>query len=127
MNDFELFWKVYPKKQAKKDALKAWAQVRIGRPPVTELILAVQKASKTDQWMKGFIPHAATWLRGERWADEYTIDLPNVVNEKPWWDTATGIEKKGAEFGLSVHDFPSFPVFKQEVFAHAKPNLETHD
>jgi hypothetical protein len=41
--------------------------------------------------------------------------LPNVVNEKPWYETSTGIELKGKEFGLKVEDFPSFPHFKAAV------------
>ena len=104
MQDFDKFWKVYPKKVAKADARKAWEQTKAIRPDIETVIKAVQAASRTEQWMRGagqFIPHAATWLRGERWEDQHEVVLPDVVNEKPWHETATGIEAKGRELGTS--------------------------
>ena len=118
LKQFEEFWKLYPRKVAKADARKAWAQTKDFRPELEELLTAVKNACKQEQWMKNggaFIPYAATWLRGERWSDEFEITLPNVVNEKPWYETSTGIELKGQEFGLKVADFPSFPAFRAAV------------
>ncbi|NDA64363.1 MAG: hypothetical protein EBX50_20395, partial [Chitinophagia bacterium] len=59
--------------------------------------------------------YPATWLRGERWEDELTIVLPDVVNEKPWHETASGIEAKGKEFGLYPSQFATFPEFRAAV------------
>ncbi len=75
-------------------------------------------ACKTEQWMRGsgqFIPHAATWLRGERWEDELVVVLPDVVNEKPWHETASGIEAKGKELGLEPSQFDHWQAFKVAV------------
>jgi hypothetical protein len=58
-------------------------------------------------------------LRGERWEDELTIVLPDVVNEKPWHETASGIEAKGKELGLDPSQFDSFPAFKVAVMRQA--------
>jgi hypothetical protein len=66
-----------------------------------------------------FIPYPATWLRGERWEDELEVKLPNVVNQKPWHETATGIELKGKELGLDPSQFESFPHFKVAVMRAA--------
>ena len=62
-----------------------------------------------------FIPYPATWLRGERWEDELVVVLPDVVNEKPWHETASGIEAKGRELGLDPSQFDTWPAFKVAV------------
>lgn len=122
MNDFDLFWQVYPRKVAKAEARKAWQQTASIRPDTQSLINAVLSHCKTEQWMKAngsFIPHAATWLRGERWEDVYEVKLPGVVNDKPWHETASGIEAKGRELGILPENFESFPHFKTAVMRAA--------
>jgi hypothetical protein len=122
MDDFDKFWAAYPKKVAKADARKAWAQTKDIRPELTNLLTAINANCKTESWMKSggaFIPYPATWLRGERWEDELEVSLPNVVNEKPWHETATGIEMKGKELGLDPSQFESFPHFKVAVMRAA--------
>jgi len=118
MEEFEKFWKTYPRKVGKADARKAWAQTERLRPDINTLVEAILAACKTEQWMRGggqFIPHASTWLRGERWEDEHEVVLPGVVNEKPWHETASGIEAKGKELGITPNQFASWPEFKQAV------------
>jgi len=118
MEEFDQFWMIYPKKVAKADARKAWIQTKDLRPDIAKLLSAVTAACKTEQWMKSggsFIPHAATWLRGERWDDVHEVVLPNVVNEKPWHETASGIEAKGKELGLEPSQFNTFPEFRAAV------------
>lgn len=115
---FEEFWKSYPRKVAKADARKAWKQTAHVRPDLQTILKAVKDASRTDQWMRGggaFIPHASTWLRGERWEDEHEVKIEGVVNEKPWYETSTGIEAKGAELGMTPDQFASWPQFKEAV------------
>jgi 2'-5' RNA ligase len=118
LEQFEQAWKLYPRKVAKAEARKAWGQVKEFRPDIETLLTAIKNACKQEQWMKNggaFIPHFSTWLRGERWDDEFEIVLPNVVNEKPWHETATGIELKGRELGLNPDDYPTFPAFRVAV------------
>ena len=117
-NEFEAFWSAWPRKVAKAEARKAWAQTSRVRPDLQTILTAILAASATEQWMRGngqFIPHAATWLRGERWEDEHEVRLAGVVNEKPWHETSTGIEAKGAELGIFPTNFESWPAFKQAV------------
>jgi len=68
-DQFEMFWKSYPKKTAKESAKKAWIKIK----PNDELIAKITKAVK-DQKLSDreqqFIPHAATWLNAKRWEDE---------------------------------------------------------
>jgi len=118
MQDFDQFWANYPKKVAKADARKAWVQTEGIRPPLEAILAAIKGACRTEQWMRQggqFIPHASTWLRGERWEDVFEVVIPEVVNEKPWHETAAGIEKKGAEFGLHPAQFEHFQAFRTAV------------
>ena len=122
MDDFDRWWAVFPRKVAKAEARKAWAQTASIRPDTDSLIKAVLSHCKTEQWMKSggaFIPHAATWLRGERWEDVYEVSLPDVVNEKPWHETATGIIRKGQELGISSDQFEHFQDFRTAVMRAA--------
>ncbi len=119
MEDFDKFWSAYPKKVAKADARKAWQQTASVRPDLETILKAIQAACKTEQWMRGggqFIPYPSTWIRGERWEDIHEVVIPDVINEKPWFETASGIEAKGAEFGLHVSQFDgNFQAFRAAV------------
>ena len=122
MDDFDKFWSIYPKKVAKAEARKAWAQTRLTRPNLDCLVKAIELACKTEQWMRGggqFIPYPATWLRGERWDDEFEVKLPNVVNEKPWHETWAGIFEKGKELGVLESQFEQPYLFKAAVMRAA--------
>jgi len=82
IKDFDQFWKSYPKKVAKGEAEKAWTQTTKVRPMIDVLILSVEKAKKSNDWMKDggqYIPHPASWLRDKRWLDESTqIQTRNI-------------------------------------------------
>lgn len=73
LSDFDWFWDSYPKRKAKLDAMKAWQQTRNARPPIEELIAALDKQASSDDWYRdggAYIPYPATWLRRGQWADE---------------------------------------------------------
>jgi len=67
---FSDFWEVWPKKRAKKDARIAWGKLRPSEELRQRIIAAVERENQGRQWKDGVIPHAATWLNGERWEDE---------------------------------------------------------
>ena len=64
---FNDFWKAYPRRVAKGEAVKAYMQVG-GH----EVLPDILKNLKTRVWPDDpkFIPHPATFLRGWRWLDE---------------------------------------------------------
>lgn len=69
---FARFWADYPRKTSKAEARKAFSKAWKKLPPHDEETvlsggLERAKAGWTDAQ---FIPHAATWLNGERWNDE---------------------------------------------------------
>ena len=69
---FEDFWAAYPRKVAKGNARKAFAAA-MKKTSIDEISAGLNKqltalSSKESQ----YIPHASTWLNGERWNDEPT-------------------------------------------------------
>lgn len=70
MTDFEIVWAQYPKKTAKKVALKAWLKLKPDTALVQQMIDALTWQTQTDQWKRGIIPHMSTWLNQERFNDE---------------------------------------------------------
>jgi hypothetical protein len=105
--EFARFWAVYPKKQNKADAKKAWRQTEMIRPSIEVVLKAVINEKSSNKWRKDggdYIPLPATWLRAEGWENSADIDLGDVVNGKMWHETEQGTIKKGQEFGLKYPD-----------------------
>lgn len=68
---FSIFWKLYPKKVSKADAVRAWGKIKKDLVPTIMQALAVHCVC--EQWVKDagqFIPNAATWLNKQKWEDE---------------------------------------------------------
>ncbi|MEN5236137.1 MULTISPECIES: helix-turn-helix domain-containing protein [Pseudomonas] len=69
---FDQFWKLYPKKRSRKEALKAWNKLNPTVDLQTLMIAALAKHCASPDWTKAggqYIPLASTWLNGERWHD----------------------------------------------------------
>ena len=67
---FEEFWSEYPAKKGKGQARKAF-KAALKKATFDELMTALRVFSEaTRATDKQFIPHASTWLNGERWLDE---------------------------------------------------------
>lgn len=122
MDEFEQFWAAYPKKRDKGAARTAWAKSAKMRPGMQELLAAIERGKQCADWQKDngqYIPYPATWLNGERWADEYEINLGANVSGKAWYETSTGIEAKGRELGVNRADYETFPAYRVAVHAAA--------
>lgn len=67
---FDEWWSHYPKKVAKGQARKAFrsAMKKISFDDLVQATDALARTSRNTE--KRFIPNPATWLNGERWADE---------------------------------------------------------
>ena len=72
---FDTFWKHYPRKVAKPNALKRWLKLKPNDDELKKMLVAIDqqelRKKETD-----FVPHPATWLNDRRWEDEIT--QPNV-------------------------------------------------
>lgn len=83
---FPEFWKLYPRKIGKGQAERAWAGA-VKKTSPAEIIaglrrqlpsLAMQRRTDGD-----YRPYPATWLNGQRWADEQDSSGPRTA-----WDRA---------------------------------------
>jgi hypothetical protein len=83
--DFESFWSRYPKKVGKKDAQKAWRTATL--PTLLVLMNGLDRSLASDQWTRDagrFMPHPATWIRGEQWNDVAPSAAPVPVADTPY-------------------------------------------
>jgi hypothetical protein len=76
-SSFPQFWIAYPRKVGKAAAQKAYAKAIKKAEP--ETILARLEAWKGSKGFPepDFVPHASTWLNGERWLDQ--LEGENIV------------------------------------------------
>ncbi len=72
---FDTFWKAYPKRVAKQEAVKAFTKLNPDGILLEVILKGIDASKKSEAWLKDggkFIPHPASWLNGRRWEDELT-------------------------------------------------------
>ena len=84
---FEEFWRLYPKKKAKLDCMRAWKSLNPDEQLFEEIMTGLKRAISSKEWKEQdgkFIPYPATWLRKGRWLDEYEEAEEEVDRWKVW-------------------------------------------
>lgn len=75
---FEEFWAIYPKKQGKGAALKAWKRIKPDKALFERIMASVREnLAKNQQWQRDggqYIPNPSTWLNQTRWEDTIGVD-----------------------------------------------------
>ncbi|AXA95428.1 helix-turn-helix domain-containing protein [Microbacterium sp. PM5] len=66
---FDDFWSIWPRKDAKKAASAAWDRAVKRADAQTILDAANAYVASPNRPEKQYVPHAATWLNGDRWDD----------------------------------------------------------
>lgn len=69
---FENFWHVWPKRVARKEALRAWDRMSSRDREDALIALLDWRRVWAGRGDYQYTPNASTWLNGERWTD----DLP---------------------------------------------------
>ena len=81
-DNFNQFWKEYPRKTGKGEALRSWLKLHPSKELSSGIIASVAIHKECRDWKKDdgrFIPLPATFLNQSRWEDEVTADkLPEV-------------------------------------------------
>lgn len=67
---FKAFWEKYPRPEGKKKAREKWMRLKPDPELFAKIMAGLEQHTRSDQWRRGVIPHATTWLNGERWEDE---------------------------------------------------------
>lgn len=102
---FETFWEAYPRKESKKDALRAFGKITLTPEVFAAILDGIRRFKLTDQWKDiRYIPHAASWLNQERWKDEVLTTAPSTkkpadIESRPHYPTtAEVVAKRDADF-----------------------------
>ena len=88
LDQFEKFWKAYPRKVGKLQATKTWNKIKPDQNLFDDIIRGVEAYKKTKQWIdemkttdKRHIPHPSTFLNDQRYYDEI---VPNKeIQQRP--------------------------------------------
>jgi hypothetical protein len=106
---FPRFWEPYPRKEARKDALKAWCELDPNETLIADILAAV--AWQAHLWVviehrqSKHIPLGATYLRGERWTDERrVVAKPKPVTDEELAHVHRIHEQKRAQAQLMAQD-----------------------
>jgi hypothetical protein len=86
---FDEFWNAYPRSVGKKAARKAWDRSKLDG--VADAIIADVKRRICGEWAgkdEQYIPHASTYLNGERWNDGIPKGAAalGTVEQPSWMD-----------------------------------------
>ncbi len=76
---FDIFWKQYPRKVAKPNALKSWLKIKPDDVVLKKMLDAINQQGLPSKEIQ-FVPHPASWLNANRWEDEITAPTTNVMN-----------------------------------------------
>lgn len=83
-DEFERWWRRYPRKEAKAAAGGAWRRLGGGGDPPADLIAllhaGIDRWLASRQWGDGIYPHPDSWLNGRRWEDEPAPARPPATN-----------------------------------------------
>ena len=112
---FDEFWSIYPRKVNKAVARKSWQRLTEAQQLMAAKAISVHcdywKAKETEL---EFIPHASTWLNGERYEDEIVIEPKKEKIDKKWMFSNDGIEAKARELGVFGTGYDSYDSLKQK-------------
>jgi hypothetical protein len=78
---FAEFWKAYPRKVKRPDAVRAFAKIDPGDELLASILAAIESQKRWPQWTKDggqFIPHPASWLNAQAWNDQPPENLRPV-------------------------------------------------
>jgi hypothetical protein len=102
---FAVFYGLYPRKMARKDAEKAWKSMTTDeQEKALEALPQHLKYWKIKETAKDYIPYPASWLRAGRYEDELDIEpIQNKKPELPFYATEELTLKKAQEVGITPY------------------------
>ena len=112
---FSVFYGLYPRKMARKDAEKAWKKLTPDQQlECIEAMPSYLKYWKIKETAKDFIPYPATFLNQERWTDEIDIE-PLKKPELPFYATEELTLKKAQEVGVTPYAGEGWQALRSRI------------
>lgn len=102
---FDRFWKLYPRKQDKAKARKAFAKLKVTDDLFAQIGQALAAQAASHDWCKDggrFIPLPTTWLNGRRWEDE--APTATNVHKFPGQSRHSGFDNRDYTAGLTERE-----------------------
>lgn len=73
LDAFEAFWREYPRKDSRQNALKEWLALNPSRELAEEIIAHVHQRKQLWEWKRSkgqYVPYAGSFLSQRRWEDD---------------------------------------------------------
>lgn len=82
--NFDLFWALYPRKESKPEAQRAFAKIDPDVRLLQDMLDSIEKWKQSSQWQeRQYIPYPATWLHNRKWEDEPPASTPPAPKPSP--------------------------------------------
>lgn len=102
---FAKFYRLYPNKKGKANALKAWKKLKLTDDLINQIFDGLGRYCVSADWLKDggqFVPHPATWLNGRRWEDE--VKPATNVRQFPGNSRHSGFDDRDYTKGLTQRE-----------------------
>ncbi|MBF0482142.1 MAG: helix-turn-helix domain-containing protein [Desulfovibrionaceae bacterium] len=125
---FDLVWALWPIKEARKKAFRAWRRLwRKQALPDLDSLLACIKANleNNPRWKRGYAPYLVAWLRDERWEEQTAKAEAVLLQSKEWEEAPPATSPAQApdpvirQFEAAVSIWPGRSNLSNEAFAMA--------
>jgi len=102
---FAIFYGLYPRKMARKDAEKAWNKLTpTEQSECLDAMPNYLKYWKIKETAKDYIPYPASFLNAQRWTDEIDIEpIQNKKPELPWYSSEELTARKAQEVNCPAY------------------------
>jgi hypothetical protein len=102
---FAVFYSLYPRKMARKDAERAWNKLTLAeQAECLEAMPNYLKYWKIKETAKDYIPYPASFLNAQRWTDEIDIEpIQNKKPELPWYSSEELTKAKAQEVNCPAY------------------------
>ena len=112
---FAVFYGLYPRKMARKDAEKAWRSMTADeQEKAIEALPQHLKYWKIKETAKDYIPYPASWLRAGRYDDELDIE-PLKKPELPFYATEELTMRKAQEIGVTPYAGEGWQALRSRI------------
>lgn len=95
---FDRFWNLYPRKQDKAKARKAWTKLKVSEALFALIAKGLAAQAASHDWIKDggkYVPMPTTWLNGRRWEDEVKTNVHHLPLSRH-----SGFEQRNYTAGL---------------------------
>jgi uncharacterized protein YdaU (DUF1376 family) len=108
---FPKFWALYPRKQDKAKAQKAWTKLKVTEVLFALIVKGLSVQVVSADWLKEsgkYIPLPTTWLNGKRWEDE--VKVASNVHQFPGKSRHTELDQIDHAANLEVNADGSYRI-----------------